>query len=251
MTLRDTDVQIEPGAAVETSDGRLGIVDEVIVKPETGVLSYLAVRRGWTDERLYVPADLIAAIPNGREVQLRATRDEAVARAGNVPVEARAVAQDSGTQVIVPIVEERLVPDKRAVDLGELRIHKRVETTEEAIRQLVTRDDVEIERVPIDRPLDAPLDTRFEGGTMIIPVMREVLVVQKQLMLAEEIRIRKREVTEEQEVRELVRHERVELEDASAYGVSGLRPGAPSAAPAADVQGRSAADRPKTVPRSS
>jgi stress response protein YsnF len=76
---------------------------------------------------------------------------------------------------------------------------------------------------------------------MIIPVMREVLVVQKQLMLAEEIRIRKREVTEEQEVRELVRHERVELEDASA----------PSAAPAADVQGRSAADRPKTVPRSS
>jgi uncharacterized protein (TIGR02271 family) len=232
MALKDANVQVDAGAVVEASDGRLGVVEEAVVKPESGVISYLLVRRGWTDEHLYIPGDLIAAIPNRREVRLRATRDEAVAGAANVATEPRTLARDSGTRVVVPIVEERLVPDKRVADLGELRIHKRVEHTEETVRQLVTRDDLEIERVPINRPLEAPVQTRFEGDTMIVPVMKEELVVLKRLVLAEELRVRKREVTEEQEVRELVRHERVELEDASAYGISGLRRA--DAAPAAE-----------------
>jgi stress response protein YsnF len=63
---------------------------------------------------------------------------------------------------------------------------------------------------------------RYEDGMLIVPVMKEVLVVHKQLVLVEEIRVGKRQVTEDQTVREVVRRERVELEDASVDGIEGL-----------------------------
>lgn len=222
MTSMWQDVRIDPGAAVEATDGRLGTVDEVIVHPDGGGLAYVAVRRGWSNEQLLVPADLVRAVNSPREVQLGVTRDEAQARASEVPSDALLLARDRGTEVVIPIVEERLVPGKQQVDLGELRVHKYVDQIEEAVRQEVTRDDLIVERIPINREIDEPVTTRHEGEWMVIPIMREVLVVRKQLMLAEEVRIAKREVTEEQEVREVTRHERLELEDATVHGVTGL-----------------------------
>ena len=118
----------------------------------------------------------------------------------------------------VPVLEERLGAETRAVDLGELRVHKRVETEEARVTQEVTRDDLLVERVPVNRPLEAPAASRVEGDWYVVPVMEEVLVVRKQLMLKEEVRIRRRPVTAQQEVRETLRRERVELEDATRDG---------------------------------
>jgi uncharacterized protein (TIGR02271 family) len=230
--------RVEPGAAAEASDGRLGTVDEVIVRPGTGELAYLVVRRGWSDEQVTIPADLIESIRSPREVHLRVTRDEAREHGGGL-VSDSALARDAGDGLRIPILEERLVPGKRPVDLGELRIHKYVEEVEEVISQPVTRDDLVIERVPINRPLEAPVEPREEGEWLVVPIMEEVLVVQKRLMLAEEVRIRKRQVSEAQEVRGTVRRERVELEDATVHGVRGLRE-------AADPRGRVRTRAPET-----
>lgn len=235
---------IDSGAAVIASDGRLGTVDEVRVQPDSGQLSYLLVRRGWSDEQLVIPADLIDSMPNPREVRLRVTREEAVRQAAGVPADAL-IQREGGSELRVPVVEERLVAGKRQVDLGELRIHKYVEQIEEAVRQPVTRDDLVVERIPMNQPVDAPVSPRFEGDWLVVPIMKEVLVVEKRLMLVEELRIRKQQVTEEQEIRELVRHERLELEDATVYGVSGLtapggapphpQPASPGARPGSEV----------------
>ncbi len=218
------DVRVEPGAAVEATDGRLGTVDEVIVQTENGALAYLLVRRGWGNEQLLVPAELIDAAHRngGSEVRLLVSREQARARAADVPTDALLLAGERGAQIVIPVVEERLQPDTQTVDLGELLIHKRVDGTEEVVAQPVTRDDLVVERVPVNRPLDAPVESRQEGEWLVIPIMREVLVVKKQLMLVEEVRVSKRTITETQEVRETVRHERVELEDATAEGVKGL-----------------------------
>jgi uncharacterized protein (TIGR02271 family) len=132
------------------------------------------------------------------------------------------IASAGGSEVRVPIMEERLIPGTRPLDLGELRIHKLVDAVEETVRQHVTLDAVDVERIAINRPLDTPAERRTEGEWLVIPVMEEVLVVSRQLMLKEEVRIRTRQVTEEREVRETTRHERVEFEDTTAGAVHGL-----------------------------
>ena len=54
------------------------------------------------------------------------------------------------------------------------------------------REEVEVQRVPINRVIDAPVDSRVEDGVTIIPVMEERLKVERQLVLREEIRIVKK-----------------------------------------------------------
>src|SRR5687767_11834502 len=102
------EVPFDPGAVVEASDGRIGTVDEVVVRPETGALAYVVVRRGWTDERLVLAGDLIQqeVKPNRARVRLRATRDEVLRRGREVPEEAL-VARADGNALRIPIAEER------------------------------------------------------------------------------------------------------------------------------------------------
>lgn len=69
-------------------------------------------------------------------------------------------------------------------------MHKTV--TEEALRidEMLQSQELQVERVPVDAWIEgAPPVQRQEGATLIIPVLEEVLVVQKRLRLKEEIRI--------------------------------------------------------------
>jgi hypothetical protein len=60
------------------------------------------------------------------------------------------------------------------------------------IDQPLFMENVQVERVPINRILDAPAQTRQEGDVTIIPVMEEIVTVQKQILLKEEVRITRR-----------------------------------------------------------
>jgi hypothetical protein len=54
------------------------------------------------------------------------------------------------------------------------------------------KEEVDVQRIPVNRVLDAPLEPRIEGDVTIIPVMEERLKIEKQLILREEIRIVKK-----------------------------------------------------------
>src|SRR5918994_2145856 len=69
--------QIRPGAGVDAADGRLGTVDEVRVRSGSGELTFLIVRRGWTDRLLPVAAEHVAGVEADGTVRLRVARDEA------------------------------------------------------------------------------------------------------------------------------------------------------------------------------
>jgi len=56
-------------------------------------------------------------------------------------------------------------------------------------------EDVQVERVAINQPVTAAPQVRQEGDTLIIPVVDEVLVVEKRLILKEELRITRRHTT--------------------------------------------------------
>lgn len=66
---------------------------------------------------------------------------------------------------------------------------RRVMEREETIDEPLLRESVEVERVPINRIVAEAPPSRQEGDTLIIPVLEEVLVVEKRLMLKEEVRI--------------------------------------------------------------
>lgn len=49
----------------------------------------------------------------------------------------------------------------------------------------------EITRVPVNRPVEQPPEVRTEGDVTIIPVVEERLVVERRLVLTEEIHVRR------------------------------------------------------------
>ena len=55
---------------------------------------------------------------------------------------------------------------------------------------------IKIERVPIGRTVDAVPPVREEGGTTILPIVGEVVVVERRLILKEKVRIRRVRSTE-------------------------------------------------------
>ena len=92
----------------------------------------------------------------------------------------------------IPLVEERAVVGTRVVETGRIRVQTRVETREEMVRAELARDQVSVRRVPVNQPVDAMPVIRQEGDLTIVPVVEEVLVIEKRLMLVEEIHLERR-----------------------------------------------------------
>jgi len=95
-------------------------------------------------------------------------------------------------EIVVPVVAEEIEVGKRRVETGKVRVRKTVRTTDQVVDTPVFREEVEVERVAINRVLDAPVSSRQEGDTLVVPLLEEVLVVEKRLILREEIRITRR-----------------------------------------------------------
>ncbi len=100
----------------------------------------------------------------------------------------------------LPLVEEQVTVGKRVVETGKVRIRSIVDEKLLRVAEELERDDVTIERVAVNREVTDPPATREEDGVLIVPVLEEVVVVEKRLVLKEELRIhrnRKRERIEE------------------------------------------------------
>ena len=120
---------------------------------------------------------------------------------------------DSGPRTI-PVTEDVLVVGRRTVDVGTVRVSKTTETRQAIVDEPVVTEELQIERRRLDRFVssDEPPPIRTEGDTTVIPVLEEVLVVEKRLMLREEVRItRVRRVGHSPQEVEL-RRERVHVE---------------------------------------
>jgi uncharacterized protein (TIGR02271 family) len=96
--------------------------------------------------------------------------------------------------VTIPVHQEELQVGTRTVDTGAgVRIRKSVTERPFEVDQILRHDELSVTHVPIDRiidPGDAPV-SRYEGETLIIPVLEEVLVVERRLRIREELHITK------------------------------------------------------------
>jgi len=114
--------------------------------------------------------------------------------------------------MVVPVLVEELEVQKRLVETGKVRITKVVHEREALVDEPLFHDNVAITRVPMQRVVHGPVAVREENGTTIISIVEEVLVVEKRLMLREEIHIRKQRIETHQPQRITLRSEEVQVE---------------------------------------
>jgi stress response protein YsnF len=120
---------------------------------------------------------------------------------------ARAVSEE-----VIPLIEETAIVGKRQVVTGRVRVQTVTETMDEVAKANVQRETVEVTRVPVDRMVESAPEIRTEGDLTIVPVLEEVLVVERRLVLKEELHIRRRVETETVEVPVTVRKQRAIVE---------------------------------------
>lgn len=121
----------------------------------------------------------------------------------------------------IPLVEERVSISKRQVETGRYRVRVSVEEREESVPVELAHDEVEIERVAKNVPLSELPSVRLEGSTTVIPVVEEVVVVEKRLVLVEEIHIRRKSAVQTEHVPVTLRSEQVHVEQERAGQVGG------------------------------
>ena len=109
--------------------------------------------------------------------------------------------------------EEELAIGKRAVEAGEVWVRKTIET--ERVRESVpvTREEVTVERHPLEPGAVAAGDVELGEETIRVPVTQEEVTVEKRVVPKEEVVIRKEAVQEERVVEDTVRRERIEVDD--------------------------------------
>jgi uncharacterized protein (TIGR02271 family) len=121
-------------------------------------------------------------------------------------------AEASEPPLVLPIMEETLTVDTRRVETGRVRIRKVVHEREELVDPPLLREEVSIERVPVNRIVEGPLPVRYEGDTMIISLLEEVLVVDTRLLLTEEVHITTRRTETHTPTRVTLRREEAAIE---------------------------------------
>ena len=123
-----------------------------------------------------------------------------------------------GGRVVIPVVAEEVFLGKREVEAGRVRVTKLVNEEQRVVDQSLATEEVVVERVPVNRLADGAVSVRQEGDTMIIPLLEEVLVIEKRLMVREEVRISKRRTEERRPQTVTLRKEDVKVERISTDG---------------------------------
>ena len=119
-------------------------------------------------------------------------------------------------EAVLPLAEESARLEKHRRETGRVRVSLRTESVPHEVSETIGSDRFEVSRIPVNRTLAegeaVPVPRQDTDGSWVIPVLEEVLVVERRLVVREEIRLQ-RHITEE-EIREVVtlRRQRAEIE---------------------------------------
>jgi stress response protein YsnF len=132
--------------------------------------------------------------------------------------------QDS--EVVVPVVNEEAHADAIPVQTGGVRVTKHVEGHDEILEQELRKGRVEVKRVKTDRVVDGPQPVQRVGNTLVVPVVSEVLHVEKRWVVTEEIHLTQIEERETVQQSVTVNREEAEIErlDEAGHVVSTVNP---------------------------
>jgi uncharacterized protein (TIGR02271 family) len=99
--------------------------------------------------------------------------------------------KDKNKPSTINVFEEQAQVGKKVELTGKVRIEKKVHTVEEDLNIALKNEDVKVERISVNKYVDEPPPVRYEGNTTIIPVIKEVAVIEKRILVVEEVHISK------------------------------------------------------------
>jgi uncharacterized protein (TIGR02271 family) len=137
-----------------------------------------------------------------RDTVMTVNRDSDSPREGDEGQDVKS--PDSAT---LQLAAEELSVSKETVETGRVHVATRTREREALIDENLARERVEIETVPIGLRIDAVPRVRQEGDTTIIPIVEETLVVERRLVLKEEVRIRRVRTTEQHKETVMLRYQ--------------------------------------------
>lgn len=121
--------------------------------------------------------------------------------------------------VSVPVREEELIARKTPQqETGRVHIHKDVVEEPQSIEVPVTREEVTVERVPVQGSGQQIGPDAFQERDIEVPVMGEEVTAEKRTRAGEEIHLHKQQVTEQERFSDTVRKERVTVEGQDQQG---------------------------------
>ncbi|MCJ0935767.1 DUF2382 domain-containing protein [Mammaliicoccus sciuri] len=110
----------------------------------------------------------------------------------------------------VQLHEERLNVDKENVETGEASVDKHVVEEEQEFDVPVEREEVTIERRPVNEKVDEDFNAN-DDDSVHIPLHEERVKVDKENVVSEEIVIKKNKVQDTEHVSEKVKHEEADI----------------------------------------
>ena len=116
----------------------------------------------------------------------------------------------SSEQLIVPVLAEQIQVDVQREITGTVRVRKLVHEESAPVSTDGFRELVEMTRVPVNQVVETAESSREVGDMLVIPVYEERLV--KQLVLVEEIHVRRRREAFENTASVVLRREEVVVE---------------------------------------
>ncbi len=91
----------------------------------------------------------------------------------------------------LPLYVEKVDVTRRRVETVLVRATRTTRSHEKLVEEDLTHERVEVIRVAIGRVVDTVPPVREDGDTTILPVVEEVVVVERRLVLKEEVHIRR------------------------------------------------------------
>ena len=118
-----------------------------------------------------------------------------------------------GREETIPLVEEQLRISKRDTAHGRVRVRSYVVETPVQEQVTLHQEHVQIERRPVDRPVEAGAESMFQERTIEATETAEEAVVVKEARTREEVVIRKTADDETRTINDTVRRTEVEVDD--------------------------------------
>ena len=110
-------------------------------------------------------------------------------------------------QVVIPLHAEEVSIGKRQIATGRVTVSTVTQSREELVEQLLQSERVEVEHLPVGKVIQQVPEIREEGDLVIIPVVEEVVFIERRLVLKEEVRIRRIRETQNYQERVVLRRQ--------------------------------------------